>query len=435
MHYDDLRVLETTTTTGTGTLTVAGAVAGYRTLASVLVANGDTGLYYLEAVDANGNATGDYEAGVLTRASSTTYDRAPIRSSNSNALVNLAAGTKRIGLTQFKLGTLTPSQITANQNNYNPAGMSFCEVLRLTSDQTRKITGLAGGYDGRKVEVQNCNAAQGDGDILLTFEDGSSTAANRFALDNDIVLEPTCGVVLTYDGASQRWRCSAVRRKLSGSTFRLAPYFFTDFLGPAGAATTESMQPWDAAAVASGTQAKVAAEPTHPGILRITSSTTANSGYRYDTSPDAIRLAGGEVSEIVFRINTLTNLTLRMGFRDNTSSTDVVDGSYIEVGATGAAVGKTANNSTRTTSATIATLSAGTWYRARIVVNRDATAVDFYIFSDAGNLLGSQQNTANIPTAASRETGHGLIATNSGTTATSLVDVDWMSIEWTKALI
>lgn len=100
-----------------------------------------------------------------------------------------------------------------------------------------------------------------------------------------------------------------------------------------------------------------------------------------------------------------------------------------------AAVGKTSSNSTRTTSSTIATLSANTWYRARIVVNKAASAVDFYIFDDNGNQLGTQQVTTNIPTATGRETGHGYIATKSGTTAQSCIDMDFMSIEFTRALI
>lgn len=434
-HIREPRVLETTTTTGTGALTLAGAMTGFRTFASVCATN-DTCIYYIEAVDSNGNATGDFEAGFGTYSAANTLTRTTVlRSSNSNAAVSLAAGTKRVGITPLSFEALTPSTITANQNDYNPTGLAYCEVLRLSADQPRKITGLQGGYGGRRIEVQNVSTINSDGDLILTFEDASSSAANRFRLDNDMILQPGDGCILTYDGTDSRWRSSAVRRKFTGSVFRLTPFIYTDFLGPNGAATTEAMQPWDAAAVSSGTQANQAAEPNHPGIIRITSSTTANSGYRYMTATNAIRLAGGEVTEIVFRINTLTNLTMRLGYLDSTTSGDAVDGAYIEIPSTGAAVGKTASNSTRTTSSTIATLSTATWYRARIVVNRAASQVDFTLYDDNGNQLGTQSNTANIPTASGRETGHGVIATNSGTTATSLADIDFMSLEWTRALV
>lgn len=98
-HKFELRVLETSTTTGTGALTLAGALTGYRTWASVMAVN-DTAWYYIEAVDANGNATGDYESGLGTYSAANTLTRTTVlRSSNADAAVNFAAGTKRVGLT------------------------------------------------------------------------------------------------------------------------------------------------------------------------------------------------------------------------------------------------------------------------------------------------------------------------------------------------
>jgi hypothetical protein len=91
------RVLETSTTTGTGTLTLAGAVAGYQSWAAI--GDGLTSYYYLEAVDANGIPTGDWEVGLGTYAAAgTTLARTTVlKSSNSNNAVSLSAGTKRVG--------------------------------------------------------------------------------------------------------------------------------------------------------------------------------------------------------------------------------------------------------------------------------------------------------------------------------------------------
>lgn len=91
------RVLETTTTTGTGTLTLAGAITGYQTFTSVF-ADQDEVFYGLEAVDANGVPTGDWEVGRGTfTASGTTLSRSVIlSSSNAGAVVTLSAGTKRV---------------------------------------------------------------------------------------------------------------------------------------------------------------------------------------------------------------------------------------------------------------------------------------------------------------------------------------------------
>lgn len=104
MHFSDDKVLETTTTTGTGTLTLGGAVTGHKTFASALrpdgttVQVGDTCWVGVYGVDANLNATGEYEEGLFTLASSTTLTRpsTPLRSSNSNAAVSFSAGTKLV---------------------------------------------------------------------------------------------------------------------------------------------------------------------------------------------------------------------------------------------------------------------------------------------------------------------------------------------------
>lgn len=91
------RVEETTTTTGTGTVTLAGAVAGYQTFTAGF-SDGDSVYYVIEAVDANGVPTGDWEVGVGTfTASGTALSRdSIIASSNSGSAVSLAAGTKRV---------------------------------------------------------------------------------------------------------------------------------------------------------------------------------------------------------------------------------------------------------------------------------------------------------------------------------------------------
>lgn len=91
------RVLETTTTTGTGALTLAGAVAGFRTFTSRF-ADQDSVFYVVEAVDANGTPTGDWEVGRGTfTASGTTISRDVVdASSNADALVSFTAGTKRV---------------------------------------------------------------------------------------------------------------------------------------------------------------------------------------------------------------------------------------------------------------------------------------------------------------------------------------------------
>lgn len=99
-------------------------------------------------------------------------------------------------------GVISPSQITSNQNDYAPTGFATAAVLRLTSDASRNITGLAGGAAGRTVYLHNVGAQS----IVLKDESASSTAANRFALSADVTLTADTSTALQYDGTSSRWR-------------------------------------------------------------------------------------------------------------------------------------------------------------------------------------------------------------------------------------
>jgi len=88
------RVRETTTTTGTGTITLAGAVTNFETFTANL-SNSDTTYYAI--VDSTNNT---FEVGLGTfTASGTTLARSVIASSNSNNLVDFAAGTKEVFIT------------------------------------------------------------------------------------------------------------------------------------------------------------------------------------------------------------------------------------------------------------------------------------------------------------------------------------------------
>jgi hypothetical protein len=85
------RVQEITTTVGTGTLTLGGAVLGFQTFAAI--GNGNTTYYAI--VD---TAAYDWEVGIGTYTSSgTTLSRTTVlSSSNSGSLVDFAAGTKNV---------------------------------------------------------------------------------------------------------------------------------------------------------------------------------------------------------------------------------------------------------------------------------------------------------------------------------------------------
>ena len=88
------RVKETSTTTGTGTLTLGGAASGFQSFAVI----GDGNSTYYAVVDA---ATGAWEVGIGTYTSSgTTLSRDVIlESSNSGSAVDFAANVKDVFVT------------------------------------------------------------------------------------------------------------------------------------------------------------------------------------------------------------------------------------------------------------------------------------------------------------------------------------------------
>ena len=87
------RVKETSTTTGTGTLSLAGAVTGFETFVAGI---GNSNTTYYAIVN---TGTGEFEVGLgtVTDAATDTLSRDTIiSSSNSDAAVNFSAGTKDV---------------------------------------------------------------------------------------------------------------------------------------------------------------------------------------------------------------------------------------------------------------------------------------------------------------------------------------------------
>ena len=85
------RVKETTTTTGTGDITLAGAVSQFRAFSSVF----EVGLRVAYAIV--GQTGTEWEVGIGYLSGSSTLVREVVQaSSNSDALVNFSAGTKDV---------------------------------------------------------------------------------------------------------------------------------------------------------------------------------------------------------------------------------------------------------------------------------------------------------------------------------------------------
>jgi hypothetical protein len=83
------RVKETSTTSGTGTFTLDGAVSGFETFSSAIGNTNTT--YYAIAVQGGS----DFEVGIGTVGAGTLSRDTVLSSSNSDALVNFSSGTTK----------------------------------------------------------------------------------------------------------------------------------------------------------------------------------------------------------------------------------------------------------------------------------------------------------------------------------------------------
>lgn len=99
-------------------------------------------------------------------------------------------------------GTISPSALSANQNDYNPTGLSTATMVRLTTDGggVRNLTGLAGGAAGRFLFLCNIGTVNA---ITFTGQDANSSAANRFLGSGTINIGVCQGMY--YDGVASRW--------------------------------------------------------------------------------------------------------------------------------------------------------------------------------------------------------------------------------------
>lgn len=147
-------VMETSTTTGTGTLTLAGAVTGYQTFAAI--GNGNACYVCIQAVDGSGNPTGDWEVNgpAAYTSSGTTLSRGTLVASSTGSRISFAAGTKRVFVV-YPSTSITNLATTSGTN---------------TGDQTITLTGNVTG--------------SGTGSFAATIANSVVTEAKMSLADN-----------------------------------------------------------------------------------------------------------------------------------------------------------------------------------------------------------------------------------------------------------
>ncbi len=227
---------------------------------------------------------------------------------------------------------------------------------------------------------------------------------------------------------------------------RAKPIYYNDFLGGQSAVNMDPSGFLDFSAVASGTsfivgdQESLNPQDNHPGVIGLLAAAGANSGGAIITgfnggSKGHFDLDGGEIAEFIFSPKEASGVIIRMGFLDTTDQNDATDGIYLEANGGLAYTCKGANGGTRTTSSTVATLTADAWYRGRITVNSAKTSATCEIWNEAGVSQGSQAVATNLP-ADNVNTNFGAVATHTaGSASLHLLWLDWAALEFTRSLV
>ena len=103
--------------------------------------------------------------------------------------------------------TVTPPQITADQNNYSPTGLAPGAFLRIDLDSDYDLSGIdSSGFSDRDIiGITNISSNK----IKVLDNDASSTAVNRILLKGDLDIQENESAIFIRDTASSRWRLLA----------------------------------------------------------------------------------------------------------------------------------------------------------------------------------------------------------------------------------
>lgn len=409
-HIAADRVRDTTTTTGTGSVTLSNtAPTAFRTFGSVC-ANNDTVFYGLVHQTLN-----EWEVGLGTYSTTgpALARTTVLSSSNAGAAVNFSAGTKDVFITSPAQtqgwGTLITTPST-DQDDYNPAGLSLCNRLGINASATIVLSGLAGGVEGREIVISNRST---DFLIVLENQGTGSTAANRFDLPNGFpfFLMPGDRITLSYSGTSSRWQAISASANLSQMGLTL----FTDCLGGTGTANlahagggvTVFATGTGAAAAASTYLANTTERPL--GIIQVTSGTTATgrAGIGDNGTAQIIPTLGPALSVARLAVQTTVTGTetfqVLSGFVDSLAAGATTDGVAWNNRWNGSAAEWSQDRwaaTTRTGTTTGSPTPDNNYIWLVVFVNPGWTRADFIYSTDSVNFVLASSPTTGFPSSA-----------------------------------
>lgn len=349
----------------------------------------------------------------FTSAKSDGADATLVRASNWNADHTVA--------TLELANTISPSALTANQNDWAPTDLATSSVIRISSDRAVKITGISAQSSGRVLILHNI----GEYPVTLQAENTSSTAANRFAFDQDWYMHPTDSLWLWYDGTSSRWRTIG---EFSVPQLIDTTDMFDEFLGGSNETGEIGASGWNQTASGTAGSAGQAAVTKHPGIYRVQSGTTSGNSTRIHLGQNANSnsvLIASDLSYMgwVVSVPTITSIVVRLGIGQDISAASFgTEGAFFQFDPTANAswmcYTRTSSTDEGPTDSAV-DVTAGNWYLLEILRIASSGNWEFYI-----NGTRVATHTTRQPTSA-LNVG---VFVSTATSAARSIDVDWFGM-------
>lgn len=321
------RVRETTSTTGTGTVTLAGAVSGFQAFS--VIGNGNDTYYCIYD-----SGTGDWEVGIGTYTlSGTTLSRNTVlSSSNSGNLVNFAANAKDVFCTYPSEVALYVSGSTIVPGTSAQLGVTYGGTgLSSTPTNGQLPIGNGTGYTlGTLTQGTGITVSNGSGTITVTNAGVTSlTAGTGISVSGSTGgVTVTNSLPMTYPGAGianstgSAWGTSYSTTG-SGTVVALAtsPSFTTPTLGVASATSINKVA---FTAPATGSTLTILDGKTLTANNSITLSGTDATTMTFPSTSTTV--AGLGITQTFTGVNTFQNAS---GIRVEAASTQdavVIDG-------------------------------------------------------------------------------------------------------------
>lgn len=132
-----------------------------------------------------------------TRLNGHLYDINNSSGTNGDVLTRTAGGIDWIAPTGTGANIISPTQLTSDQDDWNPTGFGDATVVRVSGDNgIRAITSMAAQTDGEEKKIINV----GSYPIYFPAQHADRTAANRIIASSDIILMPNKSITFYYDG-------------------------------------------------------------------------------------------------------------------------------------------------------------------------------------------------------------------------------------------